>query len=120
MHVHVVDGLQSLFDHGCGISLTEPLVGQHVVVKIATSHQLRYDVEVDIILKHVLESDDIGMVSVPQHFQLLLHQLDQLLVLTHIVFPNYLQRTLLLGDQIPALVYLPESALAEHLSESKL
>ena len=95
-------------------------MSQHIVVKITTSHQFCYDIEINVVLKHVVKSDNIRMISVLQDLQLLLHQLDQLFILIHVVFFNYLHRTLLLGKQICTLVHSPESALSKHLTKSEI
>ena len=62
--MHVIDGKEDLLDNVSGLTLTQALDFNNMVVELPTSHQLGYNVEVGLILQKLEDANHVRMVCV--------------------------------------------------------
>ena len=106
--VHVVECQKDLlYNVGC-LSLAHPLDLDHVLVELSSRHQLRDDVEVYLVLQKLHGPHDVGVVRVLDDLELLLHQLDEHLVLAYHCLVDNFHGALLVGDLVQHKPHLSE------------
>ena len=65
--------LMQVFDNVCdflhdssGLPLREELLAQYFVEQLSAAHELEHEVDLVLLLEHVAEADDVGVLPVPQ------------------------------------------------------
>ena len=111
--MHIVERQEKLLDNVSCLLLVDPLHFDDVFVELAAGHQFCDDVEASIVLQKLKDPHYMRMISLRQDVQLLLHEVDQDLVLADVLLTDGLDGASNAGLQVDALSHLAEAALAE-------
>lgn len=114
--VHVVEWQKDLLNELSSLRLREHLVFDDMIVKFAAFDNLRDDVVVNLILKHLNDPDNVWVVGLRKNVKLLFHQVDEYLVRVYVFLWHNFHGELLPADAIQALTDLPERPLSESLT----
>ena len=114
LFVHVTDGEEELLDSICGIALAKPLYLNDVVVELSARDKLSDNIEISVILQKFKDSHHVRVVRLLENIQLLLHQIDQYLVLPDVRLAHCLNGTCNASHSVQALAHLSKGPLAEN------
>ena len=111
--VHVADSEKELLDSiGC-LALSKPLNFNDVVVEFSTCHKFSHDIEIGLILQEFKDADHVRMVCLLKYIELLLHQINQDLVLPNMRLAYCLHGACDSCQCIQALSYLSKGTFTE-------
>ena len=112
--MHVAYREQELLDCIGSFSLSQSLHLNDVIVEFTTCDKLSNDVEVRIILQQLEYSNHVWMISLLEHIKLLLHQIDQNLMLTYVRLAHCFHCTCDTCLCVEALAYFTKRAFAQN------
>lgn len=118
--MHVVEGEEKLLDGVSCLSLRHAFHLDDVVVELATGHQLGSDVEIGVVVEQFKNADNVWVICLLEHVQLLLHQVHKNLVLLNMRFFDDLEGADDPSLPVSALVDLSKGSFSEDSAKSVL
>jgi hypothetical protein len=106
-----------LLQNGSSLAFTQTLHLQNIIVELTSSDNLGDDVEVDIILKEFKDAHNVGVVGSLQNLKLILHKVNEDLVLADVRLVNGFDSTVHLGLLVEGFSHFSERALAQNFTD---